>query len=561
MSEPVVAVDDLGVRYAGADADALSGVTLVVGAGEVVGLVGHAGSGRTTLLRCLNGIVPSLERARVTGRVTVAGRDPMVTPVAAMAGDVAIVLDDAESRMSQFTVEEEVAFGLECLGTPLPEMRRRVPAALAGVGLAAMALRPPLTLSGGEQQRLAVACASVVEPALFLLDDPTAHLDPVAARAVLGLAVDHARRSGAAVIVASEDVDLLAEVVDRVVALDGGRVAADGAPGAVFATGARLGRWPVPAVTAACARVMPGAATLPVTVEAALASGAVTLADLPGGGPERSDEHQRGTSTDAAALELRGVSFRYPGASRDALDDVTLEVHLGEVVALAGESGSGKSTLARVAAALLRPRTGSVRAGGRDLSTIPRREVASRIGLVFQDPNHQLLAATVADELALGPRNLGLPADEVERRVDEVARALGLDGLLATHPYRLGMAERKRVTIGAVLVMRPPVLVLDEPTSGADPANRALVAERLRAAAADGAAVLLVTHDLAFADTVAHRVLVLRDGRLVTSGEAASVLSDAVGLAAVGLEAPPLRRLAAAPRGGALGDGRGGPTP
>jgi energy-coupling factor transporter ATP-binding protein EcfA2 len=545
VSGQVVAIDGLGVRYPGADEDALSGVSLVIGEGEVVGLVGHAGSGRSTLLRCLDGIVPALVRATVTGRVVVAGRDPTTTPPSAMAGRVAIVLDDPESRISQFSVEEEVAFGLECLGTPLAEMRRGVPAALAAVGLADMAARPPLTLSGGEQQRLAVACAIAVEPALLLLDDPTAHLDPASARAVLGLAVAHARHAGAAVVVATEDVDLLAEVADRVVALDGGRVVADGRPGAVFAEGARTGRWPVPAVAAAWAHARPRDSSLPVTVEQALArTGADRL--VRGGSVGAAVERGVAEAPSHPALEVRGVSFRYPDAGRDAVADVSLEIAAGEVVALVGESGSGKSTLARLAAGLLRPRAGTVIAGGADLTTIPRRDIASRVGLVFQNPNHQLLTSTVGEELALGPRNLGVPTPEVERRVDDLARALDLSARLPEHPFRLDMGERKRLTIGAVLAMATPVLVLDEPTSGIDAASRAAVATRIRAAAAAGVAVLLITHDLAFAGQVADRLVVIRDGRVVASGATTAILGDPPGLAAAGLEAPPLDRLRAA---------------
>jgi energy-coupling factor transport system ATP-binding protein len=168
--------------------------------------------------------------------------------------------------------------------------------------------------------------------------------------------------------------------------------------------------------------------------------------------------------------------------------------------------------------------------------------------VVFQNPNHQLLASTVAEELALGPRHQGLPATEIERRVKDVAESLGLTPVLGVHPYRLGMAERKRVTIGAVLAMATPVLILDEPTSGHDQANREAVAARLRVTAALGSAVLVITHDLAFAEQVAHRLVVLRDGRVVASGATPEMLGDTEGLARAGLESPPLHRLRAALR-------------
>jgi len=261
-------------------------------------------------------------------------------------------------------------------------------------------------------------------------------------------------------------------------------------------------------------------------------------------------------------LELTQLSKTF--RSRDAtplraVDDASLHIDRGECVALVGESGSGKSTLARLAAGLLRPSGGSVLASGVPLAAIPRRDVASRVGLVFQNPNHQLLTSTVADELALGPRNMGLPETEIDRRVRDLAQSLGLTSLLRVHPYRLGMADRKRVTIGAVLAMATPVLVLDEPTSGHDQANREAVAARLRLTAAMGAAVLLITHDLAFAEQVAHRLVVLRDGRVVASGRTQAVLGDPDGLARAGLQSPPLHRLGAALRAAANRPAAGSP--
>jgi energy-coupling factor transport system ATP-binding protein len=273
---PVVVIEDLSVRWPadtqGVEAAALTGVTLSIAAGEVVGIVGETGSGRSTLVRALNGIVPRLVDARVDGRIDVAGLDPATTSVADMATVVAVVLDDAEAQMTQPTVADEVAFGLENLGVAVAEIRMRVAAALERVGLAGIAARHPLTLSGGEQQRLAIACAIAMRPRLLVMDEPTANLDPGSARRVFELARDVASMEPrTAVLIVAHDVELLAEHADRIVWIDRGRIRLDGPPGAVFAAIARTtSAMDVPAVTELCARLDVAAESLPVTVQQAV---------------------------------------------------------------------------------------------------------------------------------------------------------------------------------------------------------------------------------------------------------------------------------------------------
>jgi energy-coupling factor transport system ATP-binding protein len=269
---PLVAIRGLTVRYPETGRPALSALSFDVGAGEVVGLVGATGSGRSTLLRALLGIVPRLVPASVEGTLSVAGLDPSVTPVAGMAAVASLVLDDAEAQLSQLTVADEVAFGLEGLGTPPAEMRVRVPEILARVGLGGFEERNPLALSGGEQQRVALACALVTRPRLLLLDDPTSSLDPRTARLVLELTTTLAAETGAAVLLATNDGDLLAEHARRLLVLDRGRLVADGPPSAGWA--AAIGAAPgaaVPSIASLASRVRPGDGDLPGTVTEAVA--------------------------------------------------------------------------------------------------------------------------------------------------------------------------------------------------------------------------------------------------------------------------------------------------
>ena len=243
------------------------------------------------------------------------------------------------------------------------------------------------------------------------------------------------------------------------------------------------------------------------------------------------------------AVAIRDVTFAYPGAGRPALTSVSLTVRAAESVVIAGESGSGKSTLARLVVGILRPTGGSVTTWGKDTSA-RRHGIAAYAGLVFQNPNHQLFASTVRDELALGPRNLGLRASEVADRVAGAAHRLELEPVLDEHPYRVGVAIRKRVALAAVLAMRPRVLVLDEPTTGQGRREVSGIAALLREEARAGTTVIAISHDMRFAAEVADRVVILREGRVLADGPIRSLLADADLVTGAGLEPPQVARLA-----------------
>ncbi len=554
-SEPVVALAGFGVRYASAARSALWDVTLEVHAGEYVGVLGATAAGVTTLLTSIDGVVPQLVRAETTGTVRVLGLDPREVPVRDFAPLVGLVLDDPDVVASQPTVADEVAFGLENLGVPQGAMGARIGAALASVGLAGLEARAPSSLSGGELQRLAIACALVTGPRLLVLDEPTANLDPVGRRAVCGILRRLNREHGVTVLVADQDVESIAADATRLVVLAEGRVAADGRPGVVLADPGALrahGVRSTGAATVAAALGMPS--PVPTSVEAL--AGRLERVARPDAAPRPSpartpplsapDAPTPAAPVDSgpALVDVRDVGYRYPGGPGPALSGVSLVVGAGEVLGIVGANGGGKSTLLRLVNGLLRPQQGAVRVVGVDTRTGGPRAIAARVGTVFQDPAHQLFARTVAQELGLGLRALGMPEARIGERVRELAEALELGDLLGRHPFRLGRAERKLVALGAAIAGRPPVLVLDEPTTGADVRVEDLVVAQVRAAAEAGGAVLVASHDMAFLGRVATRVLVLDGGRALADGPARRVFADSALLAVAGLEAPPAARIA-----------------
>jgi len=244
-----------------------------------------------------------------------------------------------------------------------------------------------------------------------------------------------------------------------------------------------------------------------------------------------------------AMLSFDAVRFTYQRDAPSAIDGLSLEVAATEVVGIVGANGSGKTTLVKLANGLLRPDSGRVTVDGLDTGRAPVRTLAAHAGLAFQNPNHQLFAATVAEELAFGPRNLGVPVDEVESRVGEVAAQLGLDGVLELHPYRLGLATRKLVAIGSVLTMRTPLVILDEPTTGQDHATVRTLAGLVAALRGAGRTVVIVGHDTSFLAPLVDRLVILAAGRVTADGPPRLVLADDAAITEAGLEVPQITDL------------------
>jgi energy-coupling factor transport system ATP-binding protein len=550
-----LAVADLEVRYHGRGEPALAGVELAVAAGEVVGVAGRNGAGKSTLALAAAGFVPRVVRARIGGRVEIAGRPAIGAPAADLLGRVGIVFSTPSNQLSgsKLTVREELAFGLENLGVPRAEMDGRIEATLAGLGVGHLAERLPTALSGGEQQRVAIAAILCMGPGLLVLDEPTAQLDPAGARAVADLLAGRAA-AGTAVLVAEHRAAVL-ERTARCLVLDGGRPVGLAMPGVALGPGlgGSAGVAVPPTVTLAAALgLAAGTAFDAAAVAAAIrrlapderaAAAAALVAAAPPAPAVPPWEAVRNVAP--ARVEVAGLRHAYPGGT-EALRGVDLVIEPGETVAIVGQNGSGKTTLAKHLVRILGPSAGAVRVGGEDLAGRTIAEAARMVGFVFQDPDQQLFSRSVAGEVAFGPRNLGVAEADAGRLVERALAAVGLTDRAAENPYDLGLSDRKLVALASVLAMDPVVLVLDEPTTGQDEPGIARVGAIVDAWAAAGRTVVAITHDMEFAALHFRRVVVMRDGLVVADGPPAEVLAAANAplLASTGLEPPPLATLA-----------------
>lgn len=440
-------------------------------------LLGPSGSGKSTLVAALAGVLGDDEEGESVGSLRVAGGDPR-----AARGGAGLVLQDPESQVIMARVGDDVAFGCENLGVPHDEIWQRVREALDAVGLEVSLEHPTQALSGGQKQRLALAGALAMRPGLLLLDEPTAQLDPAGVLGVRDAVAAALARTGATAVIVEHRVEVWLDVVDRIVVLgaDGGLVA-DGEPRQVLAEQG-----------------------------VALAAAGVWV---PGRGPVVS---RRSGPTDQTAL-LTTVGLRVERVPRHPLPGrFDAELASGEILALTGPNGAGKTSLALTLGGLLPPAAGEVRATpalaeGAGVHPIRwrSRELLTRIGTVFQTPDHQFLAATCREELSIGPRALKLPETEVTDRVDGMLDRVGLTALAAANPFTLSGGQKRRLSVATVISTRPHVLVLDEPTFGQDSVTWAALVTLLEELRASGTAIVAATHDRRLVDTLADRELAL----------------------------------------------------
>lgn len=532
--EPLLALRAFGCRYPESPAPALDGIDFAVGAGELVAVMGASGAGKSTLLKCLTGVVPSFVPAQVTGQRHAFGRDAATLAPGDLAGRVGIVFQDFEAQLFSTSCALEVGFAPQQLGLPRDVIAARTRRALERVGLDGFAARDPATLSGGEKQRLAIAGILALEPQVVLLDEPTTDIDPEGKRAILEL-LRTLRGDGVAIVLVEHEI-LAAEAADRLVLLADGRIVAQGQASALLGDVARLeqcGIRPRDLDVIGNRLALPERlATVDAAENALRARGAVVPPD-----PASDQERVAPASASAAVLAVEDVRFAYEGGGM-ALDGVSLDIAPGDYVALIGQNGSGKTTLAKHLNGLLAPTGGAVRLAGRDLHGLRLGEVARDVGFVFQDPDHQLFCDSVEEEVAYGPRHLGLPAAEVERRVAQVLDVCGLRDRRAMDPFLLRKGERQRLAIAAVLATEPRVLILDEPTTGLDHREQrailALLAELHRA----GRTIVVITHAPWLVAENATRAILLSHGRVLLDGDVRQLLWAGEALAAASFVLP-----------------------
>ena len=510
-----VCARDWGWRHAGRKNAALSGVDLDIAPGERVLVLGPSGSGKSTLMGGLAGLLGGAEEGEATGTLTVDGVAP-----AAARGRVGLLMQDPEAQVVLARVGDDVAFGMENLGVPREEIWPRVENSLAAVGLSVPLDHSTTELSGGQKQRLALASILAMGPGLLLLDEPTANLDPSGVAEVRGAVEAVVEKTGATVVVVEHRVDVWASLVDRVIVVADGAIAADGPLREVLAQqGDALrerGIW-LPGDDVA-AEVGPAPEVAPASFEGA------------------QDDAENGVQTATPIARVADLTIGYDKAApvRSGID---LAIERGVSTCIVGANGAGKSTFALTLAGLLPPISGTVEVetsdGTRgDPHEWTSKQLLGRMSMVFQEPEYQFLASTVAEELAIGPRAAGMSEEEIAPLVDEHLEALGLTTLARANPMTLSGGEKRRLSVATALISAPELLILDEPTFGQDRGTWLGLVRLLRATLARGVTLVSITHDPAFVAAMGQRVVDL--GQVGTRGASPAETTDEAGAAPVG---------------------------
>ncbi len=570
----------------------LKGVNLRVRKGEFLALMGPTGVGKTTLCLTFNGILPHLMGGTLQGQVVVAGMDTRGHGPGEMSRQVGLVFQDPESQLFNMTVEDEIAFGLESLGLSPSEMKERITWALEVVRLPEMRKRHPLQLSGGQKKRLAIATVLAMRPQVLVLDEPVTGLDPLGRHEVLSVIEELKREEETTVVMVEQDAEAVMAWADRVVVMEQGRLVLEGSPRQVFSQMEALHDWglAVPQMSElahlfnqrwetsfhfitedeACSALADGLESEIQSSKSKIQNRSETRLR-----PEAQPEgflnplHPKGTQLLVSSPPQETLLSEKPGFSRlvqtpvapppavqvddlwhryddgpSILAGVNLSVEVGDFLAIVGQNGSGKTTLVKHFNGLLRPTSGRVLVLGQDASDQSVGQLARKVGYLFQNPDHQIFAPTVWEEVAFGPRNLGFPEGEMAARTTEALALFGLGDQADIPPAVLGYGLRRKATLAAVWAMRPQIMVLDEPTAGLDWRSTRTLMQEVTNLNSQGHTIILVTHDMKLVAEFARTVLVLDEGRTLAYGPTRQLFQQEAILRQAFLALPPITALA-----------------
>ena len=524
--EPLISFRDYTFKYRAQKEPTLKSIDLDIYPGEKILIAGQSGSGKSTLVHCLNALIPCSYAGDVSGTLKVDGKDPTAEGVFGMSKSVGTVLQDTDGQFIGLTVAEDIAFALENEAMPLDELKENVAKAAETVEMTEYLDHSPSELSGGQKQRVSLGGVLVDDVKILLFDEPLANLDPATGKNTIALIDEIMQKKDVTVIIIEHRLeDVLYKKVDRVILMDEGEIVEDSAPGQML-----------------CSDILSAHGIRePLYISALKAAGCVIS---PKDHPEHIDtldcnpyeekvrswfcavSRPERVRDPEEVLRVEKLGFSY-NEEKKILKNVSFTVNKGELVALVGKNGAGKSTLASVICGFYHQDEGMIYLNGQDISGLSVTERGERIGYVMQSPNQMISKPMISDEVALGLVARNVPDDEVKERVNDALKICGL------YPYRnwpvsaLSFGQKKRVSIASILVMKPEILILDEPTAGQDYSHYTEIMEFIRSLRDEmGLTIIMITHDMHLMLEYTDRAVVLCDGEILADTTPADVLSD-----------------------------------
>ena len=522
----IISFEDFGFQYDAQAEPTLYDINLQIRKGEKVLIAGPSGCGKSTLAHCINGLVPGSYPGKISGKLTVAGKDAVELGLFGLSKIIGTVLQDADGQFIGLTVAEDIAFALENDCVPTEEMRRQVEKVAELVDVKGVLHHAPHEISGGQKQRVGLGGVMVGQVDVLLFDEPLANLDPATGKQAIVLIDEIQKRTGCAVIIIEHRVeDVLYRSVDRMIVMDEGRICYDGDPDALL-----------------CSELLQDKGIREPLYVTALKYAGVDLDKTmrPSYLPELTLSEEQKEKVRAwfeaqppvvekeqqeVLLKAEDIDFTYEGGHH-ALRGISATIHKGEMLSIVGTNGAGKSTFSKVICGFEKPQKGVLTLHGEDLSGFSIKERADSIGYVMQNPNQMISKVQIFDEVALGLRNRGVAEEEIRPRVEETLKICGL------YPFRnwpvsaLSYGQKKRVTIASILVLDPEIILLDEPTAGQDLKHYTEIMDFLSELNDRGVTVVLITHDMHLMLEYTPRAIVFHGGRVIADKTAAEVLND-----------------------------------
>lgn len=523
----IIEFKNFSYKYRTQTKPTLKNINLSINKGEKVLIIGSSGSGKSTIAKCINSLIPSSFPGKIEGGLSVCGLNPEKEGIFSMSKHVGTVLQDTDGQFIGLTVAEDIAFALENDNTPVEEMHCRVHEAAKIVNSESLLNSVPGALSGGQKQRVSLAGILVDDVDIFLFDEPLANLDPAAGKKIISLIDELNKNQEKTVIIIEHRLeDVLYKNVDRIIVMESGEIVADTTPDKLL-----------------CTNLLPQKGIREPLYISALKYAGCEL--QPEDKPEHVDtiniephkekllswfkkiEKPTPAEEKPVALELKNVSFKYDADAPLTVKDVSFAIHKGEMVSIVGTNGAGKSTIASLICGFNVQNSGEILLDGQDITKLSIKERGERIGFVLQNQNQMISKSIIFDEVALGLAVRKVPKAEITERVNNALKICGM------YPYRnwpvsaVSFGQKKRVTIASILVMNPEIIILDEPTAGQDYAHYTEIMEFLKKLNRElGITIIMITHDMHLMLEYTDRAIVISDGQVLADGKSSHILTD-----------------------------------
>ena len=527
MNEEIIEFKELGFQYRAQAKPTLYNINLKIGKGEKILIAGPSGCGKSTMASLMNGLIPFSYKGEIEGSLLIKAKDSRDMSMFDISHIVGTVLQDSDAQFVGMTVAEDLAFALENDCVSQQQMKDRVMEVSRILDLEGVLHHAPSELSGGQKQRVSVGGVMASDVALFLFDEPLANLDPKTGKRAIELIDELQKRTGAAVVIIEHRIeDVLHRLVDRIVLMNEGRIVSDTTPDELLSMD-KLAECGVREPLYLTALKYAGISIKPDMHPSSLEKLALSEDDRAKVREFfiKNYKKKEKSSTDEL-LKVRDLSFTYEKSDEKTLEDISVNIGKGEMVAIVGTNGAGKSTFSKLICGMEKEEYGEILFEGQDFRELSIKERAEHVGYVMQNPNHMISKVMIFDEVAMGLRLRGVPEEEVKIRVEKALKVCGLYKMRNWPISALSYGQKKRVTICSILVLEPEMLILDEPTAGQDYSNYTRIMEFLKSLNERGITVVMITHDMHLMLEYADRSIVFSDGRIIADMSCAEVLTD-----------------------------------